>query len=81
MKVGRFRVTEELIRMALALPDDMQIINIMRTDTPGVFAFDAVHQSFPDASEGAEPCAVAVTYTMDHDMRPVTWMDTDLSVL
>lgn len=81
MKVGRFRITEDLIRMALALPDDMQIVNILRTDIPGVFAFDVMHSSFPEAREGAEPCDVAITYTMDYDKGPATWLNTEIRVL
>lgn len=75
-KIIRIHVSEDLIKQALAFPDDLEIVNICKiTDQPGVFAFDVEHESFPK-QEGGIPL-VSPVYHADHEKRPSTWLTID----
>lgn len=81
MKLIQFKVTEQLIRQALAIPDDAEIINIIRHDfVPGVFTFYVTHPSFPDVLEGALPVEASPIIKANYENRPETWLTIDFRI-
>jgi hypothetical protein len=81
MKIIRFKVTEHLIRQALAIPDDAEIVNIVRHEyVPGLFTFYVTHQSFPECQEGALPIEVSPVVTANYENRPETWLTIDFGI-
>ena len=81
MKLIQFKVTEKLIRQALAIPDEAEITNIIRHEfIPGIFTFYVTHPSFPEVTEGALPVEVSPVITAKHENRPETWLSIDFRI-
>lgn len=81
MKLIQFRVTEQLIRQALVIPDDAEIVNIVRHDyVPGLFTFYVTHPSFPECLEGSLPVEANPVITVNYENRPETWMTIDFNI-
>lgn len=81
MKLIQFKVTEHLIRQALAIPDEAEIVNIVRHEfVPGLFTFYVTHPSFPECFEGALPIEVSPIVTVNNENRPETWMTIDFRI-
>lgn len=81
MKLIQFKVTEELIRQALAIPDEAEIVNIVRHEfVPGLFTFYVTHPSFPECLEGALPIEADPVITADYENRPGTWLTIDFRI-
>jgi len=81
MKLIQFRVTEHLIRQALAIPDEAEIVNIVRHEfIPGVFTFYVTHPSFPECLEGALPAEASPVIIANNENRPGTWMTIDFRI-
>jgi hypothetical protein len=75
MKLIQFKVTEQLIRQSLAIPDEAEIINIVRHEfVPGLFTFYVTHPSFPECVEGALPVEANPVITANYENRPETWL-------
>lgn len=81
MKLIQFKVTEHLIRQALAIPDEAEIVNIVRHEfVPGLFTFYVTHPSFPECLEGALPIEASPIVTVNNENRPETWMTIDFRI-
>ena len=81
MKLIQFKVTEQLIRQALAIPDEAEIVNIVRHEfVPGLFTFYVTHPSFPECLEGALPVEASPIVTVNSENRPETWMTIDFRI-
>ena len=81
MKLIQFKVTEQLIRQALAIPDEAEIVNIMRHEiVPGIFTFYVTHPSFPECLEGALPVETNPVVTANFENRPETWLTIDFNI-
>jgi hypothetical protein len=81
MKLIQFKVTEQLIRQSLAIPDGAEIINIVRHEfVPGLFTFYVTHPSFPECVEGALPVEADPVITANYENRPETWLTIDFRI-
>jgi hypothetical protein len=69
----------ELIRDALALPDDTTIIDIQRyTDHPFVYTFVIEHPDAPVFFENQSIIKIEPHFRVDNTKRPSSWIDCDL---
>lgn len=76
--MGKFHVTGELLRTALAIPDSANIYNIVRHDfVPDEFVFYVEHPDLPELKEGESPAMLYPKITVDHDKKPETWATFD----
>ena len=81
MKLIQFKITEHLIRQALAIPDEAEIVNIVRHEfIPGLFTMYVTHPSFPECLEGALPIEASPVVTVKSENRPETWMTIDFRI-
>ena len=81
MKLIQFKVTEQLIRQALAIPDEAEIVNIVRHEfVPGLFTFYVTHPSFPECLESALPVEASPIVTVNNENRPEKWMTIDFRI-
>jgi hypothetical protein len=81
MKLIQFKVTEQLIRQALAIPDEAEILNIVRhKNVPGLFTFYVTHPSFPECLEGNLPLETNPVLTANFENRPETWLTIDFRI-
>lgn len=75
-RVRRVDVTMQLIRDALAMPEDTIIEGIERHPwIPNVFTFYVTHPSFEPISYGEEIPQLSPSLTADYDKRPATWIE------
>jgi len=81
MKLIQFKITEQLIRQALAIPDEAEIVNIVRDEfVHGLFTFYVTHPSFPECLEGELPIEASPVVTANYENRPETWMTIDFRI-
>ena len=74
-KMVQFQVAVELIRDALAMPDDARIYNIVRHDyNPNTFIFYVEHPDFDEVNEGAMPPEITPIIEADYKKKPSTWL-------
>ena len=75
LKRAQLCVSKELLREALAMPEDTVIHSI----TPhkfrrGVFVFCIEHPDLPSLSEGEVTPEIAPVITADYDKKPSMWL-------
>jgi len=80
MKLIQFRVSELCIRQALAIPDEAEIVNIVRNEFTASFTFHVTHPSFPECPEGALPVETSPVITANGENRPGAWLTIDFRV-
>lgn len=74
-RLAQFDIAEELIKQALAMPDDAEIYNIVRHGyRPGTFVFVVEHPDFDELIEGEMPPSITPTIEADYEKRPATWL-------
>lgn len=74
-KLARFRLSGELLRVALALPDDTLIYNIERDPTtPDIFIMTLEHPQFEPIIECAQPPERSLVIHANYDKRPDRWL-------
>lgn len=77
-RIVRFKVTGELIKQSLGMPDDANIYSILRDGlNPDVFEFFVEHPDFDVVGEGCYPPEITPVITIDFDKRPSTWSTFD----
>jgi len=77
--LARFDVSMELIRDALALPDDTTIIDIQRhAINPFVYIFVIEHPDAPECFENQIILEIEPHFRVDNTKRPSSWIDCDL---
>lgn len=77
-RMVRFKVTSELIKQALGMPDNANIYSIFRDGLrPDVFEFFVEHPDFDVVDEDSYPPEIAPVITVDFDKRPSTWSTFD----
>lgn len=77
-RMVHFHITEELLKQALAMPEDSNIIHITSVMyKPGVYAFYVEYKDFPELSEGSDPPLISPVFYADYEKRPSTWLTID----
>ena len=75
MKGVRVKITEQLIRDALAFGDDVHIYSIEKSGYEE-FTLVVTGERFEEVAEGSEPPLASPTIKADLDKRPVdTWLE------
>ena len=73
MGIIRFDVAEVILRRALAIPDDAEIIMIFEHDRiPDAFVFYVRSDKFPPTPEGALPLEVSPVITVNYEKNSET---------
>ena len=76
--LGRFRVSGELLRECLAMPDEVKIIRVqadpIRADT---FEFVVDYEGFSECKPGLVIPEYSPVITVDYDKKPSSWLTFD----
>ena len=75
-RIVQFKVTEELILQALAMPEGTTIQKIERYNC-NTFTLFVEHPDLPELLEGAEPIQILPLIHADGSKRPDTWLTFD----
>jgi hypothetical protein len=75
-RIVQFKVSEELILQALAMPEHTSIQKIARHNC-NTFTFFVEHPELPELLEGNEPIEISPIIHADHEKRPATWLTFD----
>lgn len=74
-KMAQFKVSAELIKQSLAMPDDAQIYNITRYEhSPNVFTFFVEHPDFKEIEESSSVPEISPIIEVNYEKRPSTWL-------
>jgi len=77
--LAKFKVSMELLRDALALPDDLEIIDIHVVPTSWrTFEFVIEHPEAPVCPPGGEIREISPVFRTDQSKKPSTWITCDL---
>ena len=77
-RIVQFTVSGDLIRKALAMPDDTLIYGIVRHDwSPDAFVFFVEHPDLPEMGEGESPLKITPKITADYEKKPSMWLTWD----
>ena len=80
MNAIKLLVSGELIRQSLALPDDVEILEIQRKKgSVNNFEFILCGDRFPVVPESGEPMEGNAVVRADYTKRPPTWLTVELS--
>ena len=82
-RIGMIRVSHELLRDALALPDNMDIWAVYPSTPSDPTREAMLHVTSPDLPEVAwdeKMPVLDVTFTADYEKRPATWITCDLGL-
>lgn len=75
-RVRRIDVSMQLIKDALAMPEDAIIEGIERHPwIPNIFTFYVTHPDFDPIQYGREIPLITPQLTVDYDKRPATWIE------
>lgn len=82
-RIGTIRVSHELLRDALALPDDVDIWAVypsMPSDPTREAMLYVTSPRLPEVAWDAPIPALYPTFTTDYEKRPATWITCDLGL-
>ena len=74
--MAKFKLTAELLRKALNMPDGTEIYNIVRAEMwPDTFVFFVEHPELPEIPEGGQPYEITPVLTEYKDGVRWYWND------